>query len=315
MYLKLEKYTFSTEEVEYLRLIIGKGGVQMSPVKLKAIQEWSPQANVKAVWSFLGFYNFYQKFIPSFFDIARSLLDLTKQSTPWTWGPDQEKAFWNLQATFTRQLVLAFSNISKPFTLMTNSSLTTSGAVLMQLNTNENIQPCGYLSQTFSPTKWNYNIFDQGLLVIICSLKEWRQYLLGSPFPVEVLTDHKNLTYFKEPWRLFQRQAQWLLFLQDFDMTHHALPGIHMAPTDALSHWGNVDTTQDNTDVHPLPFDAFDQQIRAIDIALADKIKDSTSSNPLVLQAVHQMKKDLLLFNRSRAKDWTFNDGWLYYKA
>ena len=37
MYLKLEKCMFSAEEVEYLRMIVGKGGIQMDPVKLKAI--------------------------------------------------------------------------------------------------------------------------------------------------------------------------------------------------------------------------------------------------------------------------------------
>ena len=42
MSLKLEKCTFSAKEVEYLRMIVGKGGVQMGPVKLKAIQEWFP---------------------------------------------------------------------------------------------------------------------------------------------------------------------------------------------------------------------------------------------------------------------------------
>ena len=93
MYLKLEKCKFSAEEVEYVRMIVGKGGVQMDPIKLKAIQEWSPSANIKAIQSFLGFCNFYWKFIPSFFDIAHPLLDLTKQSTPQTWRSDQEKAF------------------------------------------------------------------------------------------------------------------------------------------------------------------------------------------------------------------------------
>ena len=82
---------------------------------------------------------------------------------------------------------------------MMDALLMASGAVLMQLNANGNMQPCGYLSQIFSPTKQNYNIFNWELLAVICSLKEWRQYLLGSPFPVEVFTDHKNLTYFKEP--------------------------------------------------------------------------------------------------------------------
>ena len=42
MYLGLEKCTFSAEEVEYFGMIVEKGGIQMDPVKLKAIQEWSP---------------------------------------------------------------------------------------------------------------------------------------------------------------------------------------------------------------------------------------------------------------------------------
>ena len=171
MYLKLEKCTFSAEEVEYLGTIVGKGEIQMDPIKLKAIREWSPLANVKAIQSFLEFCNFYWKFIPSFFDIAHPLLDLTKQSNPWTWGPNQENAFHKLQTTFIRQLVLAFPNIFKPFTLITDALLTALGAVLMQLNTNRDMQPCGYLSQIFFPAEQNYNIFDCELLTVIRGLR------------------------------------------------------------------------------------------------------------------------------------------------
>ena len=81
---------------------------------------------------------------------------------------------------------------------MMNTLLMASGGVLMQLNANGDIQPYGYLSQTFSLAEQNYNIFNWELLAMIHSLDEWRQYLLGSPFPIEVLTNHKNLTYFKE---------------------------------------------------------------------------------------------------------------------
>ena len=270
---------------------------------------------LKAIWSFLGFCNFYQKFISSFSNITHLLLDFIKQSNLWIWGPDQEKAFWNLQVTFTRQLVLTFLNTSKPFTLMTNASLMASGAVLMQHNTNRDMQPCGYFSQMFSPAECNYNIFDCELLAIIHGLKEWRQYLLGSPFPMEILTDQKNLTYFKEPCRLSWRQARWLFFLQDFDMVYWALPRTHMALADALSWWDDVDTIQDNADVQLLSSDAFDQQIQTIDMTLEDKIKDLSSSDPLVLQAIHQMEKELLLFNRSKANNWILDDRQLYYKT
>ena len=77
---------------------------------------------------------------------------------------------------------------------------------------------------------------------------------------------------------------------------------------DTISHWDNMNTIQDNTDVQLLPSNTFDQQIWAVNIALADKIKDSSSNDLLVLQAVHQMEKELPLFNRLKAEDWTFDD-------
>ena len=131
---------------------------------------------------------------------------------------------------------------------------------------------------------------------------------------MEVLIDYKNLTYFKEPRKLLQRQAQWLLFLQDFDLAYHALPSTQMATRDALSYQDNMDTSLDNMNVQLLLSYIFNQQIQAIDVALMDKINNSSSSDPLVLQVVHQMEKELLLFNRSQAKDWTFNDAQLYFK-
>ena len=91
-------------------------------------------------------------------------------------------------------------------------------------------------------------------------------------------------------------------------MVYQALPKTQMAPVDALSYRDNMDTIQDNTDIQLLPPNAFNQQLWAINIALADKIKDSSSSNPLILQAIHQMEIELPLFNRSRAEDWTFDD-------
>ena len=123
------------------------------------------------------------------------------------------------------------------------------------------MQPCCYLFQTFSPAEHNYDICDQELLAVICSLKEWRQYLLGSPFPIEVLTNYKNLIYFKELHKLLWRQAWWLLFLQDFNMTYQALSSTQMVPADALSHQNDVDTSLDNTDIQLLPSNAFGQQI------------------------------------------------------
>ena len=41
--------------------------------------------------------------------------------------------------------------------------------------------------------EWNYEIHDKEMLAIICALKEWRHFLEGATYLVEILTDHKNL--------------------------------------------------------------------------------------------------------------------------
>ena len=69
--LKLEKCFFDKVEVEYLGMIVKEGHVRMGPVKLAAIQEWKPPSSVKGVQLFIGFCNFYQKFIPDFSTITR----------------------------------------------------------------------------------------------------------------------------------------------------------------------------------------------------------------------------------------------------
>jgi len=42
----------------------------------------------------------------------------------------------------------------------------------------------------------NYDIHDKELLAVITALQEWKIYLKGSKYPVKVLTDYKNLTWF-----------------------------------------------------------------------------------------------------------------------
>ncbi|ESK82775.1 reverse transcriptase-rnase h-integrase [Moniliophthora roreri MCA 2997] len=52
----------------------------MDPVKLAGIAKWEPPKTVKGVHAFLGFGNFYQKFIGKYAQLARPLNDLTKKS-------------------------------------------------------------------------------------------------------------------------------------------------------------------------------------------------------------------------------------------
>src|SRR6266536_1210563 len=66
LYLKPEKCEFEKTWIEYLGLIILEGKAEMDPVKVKAVSGWPTPTNKKEVQSFLGFTNFYRRFIRNF---------------------------------------------------------------------------------------------------------------------------------------------------------------------------------------------------------------------------------------------------------
>ena len=88
--LKISKCSFNTPTMEYLGMIIRQGLVRMDPTKLSAISTWKLPTSVKGIHSFLGFANFYQKFIPNYSNIVTPLTTLTKKDQPWTWSPLQQ---------------------------------------------------------------------------------------------------------------------------------------------------------------------------------------------------------------------------------
>ena len=77
--LKLEKYEFHKELVEFLGFIVSTTGIHISPEKIKAIAEQPILHDVKSVQSFLGFMNFNRRFIKGYLKIALPLIDITKK--------------------------------------------------------------------------------------------------------------------------------------------------------------------------------------------------------------------------------------------
>jgi len=82
LFLKLEKCKFVEKEVEFLGMIVKEGKIMMDPVKLAGISKWPEPKTVKQVRSFLGFANFYRKFIGNYTEIVAALTELTKKTVP-----------------------------------------------------------------------------------------------------------------------------------------------------------------------------------------------------------------------------------------
>ena len=87
LYTKAEKYFFEQSSIKYLDIIISENKVQMDEKKLLGVLEWPVPTKVKQVQVFLGFANFYCRFIKNFAKISKLLSDLTKNSI-WTWSKE-----------------------------------------------------------------------------------------------------------------------------------------------------------------------------------------------------------------------------------
>ena len=80
LYAKLEKCSFDCKQVEFLGYTISSQGVFMDPAKVQTILEWKPPCSVRDVQCFLGFANFYRKFIHNYSSIVLPLTQLTKKN-------------------------------------------------------------------------------------------------------------------------------------------------------------------------------------------------------------------------------------------
>ena len=186
-------------------MIIEEGRISMDPGKLNGIRDWPAPTTVKQVQGFLGFRNFYRRFIRNFSELAKPLNELLKKEQKFEWTDECQQAFDTMKWKFTEEPVLGMPDHNKPFQIECDASKYASGAVLTQLDTNGDQHPCAFILKTFSPTERNYEIYNQELLAIIQALEEWRHYIQGSPHTMTVLSDHKNLTYYRDAQKLNHR--------------------------------------------------------------------------------------------------------------
>src|SRR5258705_449163 len=284
LFVKPEKCEFFVKKVGFLGFTIDDGKVAMEEQKLAGIADWPAPTTQKQVRSFIGFCNFYRRFISHYSDICKPLNDLLRKNKVWEWTDDHYGAFNKLKAAFVSRPVLIIPDYSKPFIIEADASLFATGAVLLQEDSNGEEHPAGYISHTLNPAERNYQVYDRELLAIMRALREWQNYVQSSSTRTIVRTDHANLTYYRSPQRLSQRQTRWVVELMDYDIELRHKPGKTMIPADALSrrhdHSIGIEEVED---IIGLPEELF---VRLLDLDLRDAVvsgqgKDVTAQEAL----------------------------------
>jgi RNase H-like domain found in reverse transcriptase/Reverse transcriptase (RNA-dependent DNA polymerase)/Integrase zinc binding domain/Chromo (CHRromatin Organisation MOdifier) domain/Integrase core domain/Retroviral aspartyl protease len=308
LFLKPEKCTFEKKQIEYLGMIISENQVEMDPIKVAGVSEWPIPKTLREVRSFLGFLNFYRRFIEGFSEIARPLHDLMKKDVQWKWNEETQTVFEILKWRVTSAPILVTPDPERPKKIEADSSNYAVGAVLSQLEDDGRWHPVAFISSSLQPAERNYEIYDKEMLAIIRAFEHWRQLLLGNPHVIEVYTDHKNLEYYRHPHKLSRRQARWASKLTEYDFKLYHKPGTSMGLPDALSRRADHDKgNDDNREITMLKPEHFVNSV-IIESTLLDEIRRKQQVDPHIgrILKIKESEKD-------KVKEWLFHDDlWMY---
>ncbi len=236
LFAKLEKCEFHAQSVPFLGFILSPEGIRMDPAKVEAVANWPIPDNRKAVQRFLGFANFYRRFIQGFSQIALPLTNLTSTRQRFCWSEQALEAFEKLKSRFVSAPILKNPDPSRQYIVEVDASEVGVGAILSQRSPSDNkVHPCAFFSHRLTPSERNYDIGNKELLAVKLALEEWRHWLEGAGVPFLVWTDHKNLEYIHSAKRINSRQARWALFFGRFNFTISYRPGSKNGKPDALS--------------------------------------------------------------------------------
>ncbi|KAI2646712.1 Transposon Tf2-6 polyprotein [Labeo rohita] len=261
----------------FLGFIISAQGVAMDPQKLEAVRSWPLPTSLKQLQRFLGFANFYRRFIRGFSKTAAPLTALTKPSRgEFHLTPEAIQAFKSLCHQFTTAPVLTHPDPTKPFVVEVDASDVGVGAVLSQHSPDEKLHPCSFFSRKFNSTQQRYGVGDRELLAIKWALEEWRHWLQGGSEPFTVWTDHQNLTVIKQTKQLNPRQARWALFFEHFDFHLSYRPGSKNTKADALSRQHQKDSVTSK----PAPVLPPQIILAPIRWGLEERVRQSHSQEP-----------------------------------
>ena len=216
------KCQFGMLEVKFLGHVVSGSSLSPDPEKLEAVEQWPFPKTITEVRRFLGFTNFFRRFIEDYSSISRPLERLTGKNARFVWNAEQQEGFDKLRMSLLQSPVLAIADVNRPFRVITDASDTAIGGVLLQKDDAGEWHPVAYTSRRLRPEESNYTIMERETLAAMHALRVWRLYLFNH---FELVTDNQGVAYLQTKKNLSKREARWAELLAEFDVEIVHRPG------------------------------------------------------------------------------------------
>ena len=191
--LNREKCEYGMDEVRFWGMLINKYGIQPDPEKVEALDGLSHPKNKEELRSFLCMMQSVSDFIPEFSRKASVLRELLREKTHYRWEDSHQRCFEDLLSEFKKDVLLRFFDKSKPIFIFTDAHISGLGAILAQGNDIESAKPVAIASRSTTPSEKKYPQIDLEGLAVDYGLHRFRNYIIGAPHEITVVTDHLPL--------------------------------------------------------------------------------------------------------------------------
>ena len=259
LYAGLKKCEFDKSQVDFLGFTISTVGISMETSRVETITGWPEPKSFHDLQVFLGFANFYRRFIEGYSRVVKPMTDMLKgmqagrKKGDFEWSDVQRASFAKLKDLFTSEPILRHFNPEYRIMVETDASDFAIGAILSQQQTaveptSAHWHPVAYYSRKMIDAETRYPTHEGEMLAIDAAFKHWRHYLEGAQHTVLVRTDHDSLKHFMTKKELNRRQARWAERLASFDFEIEYRQG-KTNPADGLSRRPDYESTTDHAEL------------------------------------------------------------------
>ena len=223
--LNRDKCLFNKRNVTFYGHRFGPTGISPDPMKVSAIKNAEPPKSSNETRSFLGLTQYCARFITGLASISGPLRMLTKEKQPWTWGPDQQKAFDTIRDSICNDCTNAYFDPEQRTELLVDASPIGLGGILAQRDSDDQLRVVAMASRSLSPVEQRYSQTEREALAIAWGITHFRLYLYANKF--KVLTDHLPLvSIFNNPHSMPSvRIERWLMKVMEYDFVVEYMKG------------------------------------------------------------------------------------------
>ena len=246
--INMKKSQFAVTQMKYLGYVINGQGISPDISRIKTLKEAAIPDSAEKLHSFLGFAQYYAKFVPNFAALAQPLYTaLQAFDNAISLAEDYHRL---LNALLDGKTLQSYQ-FGAPTQLVVDASSYAIGAILEQ-----NGRPVTCISRKLSTSEKNYSQIQKEALAIHWSVTRLHKFLFGTPF--HIVTDHKALEFLLHPTSSVGKTTsammqRWALNLSAYNYQICHKPGSDIANADYLSRYADHEPADEVHLINPFP--------------------------------------------------------------